>query len=600
MLKHSICFSATLLFLSLSNSVPADHAATAGYEPKYKPNFSHFDYVNPDAPKRGELVLAETRGFDSLNPFLRKGLTVGGMGLLFDTLMDKSLDEPYSIYGLIAEDIKLAEDKLSVTFRLNPCAQFSDGTPVTADDVKFSFDTLKSEQANLSYRLYWADVQQAEVLDPHTIKFHFAKVNPELHLIITELPVFSKAKVGNTPFDKITTEPLLGSGPYTVEKHALGKYITFKRNPNYWAKDLNTRRGMYNFERITYKIYQDVTVALEALKAGEFEFMVVYNSKKWALDFEGPRFASNEIKKASLPHKNNVGMQAFIFNLRRPIFQDIRVRKAIDLAFDFEWANEHLFHRQYKRCNSYFSNSELAASGLPSAEERALLEPLQSQFPEQFPKEALTDVWQPVTTNPPHSLRDNLSKAKALLTAAGWKMVDDTLQNPQGLKLSFEVLLNPNQSGFDRILASFADDLAKLGIKITYRTLDSALHQQRQDTFDFDMIVHIFGQSQSPGNELINYWHSSTAQQEGSNNVLGLKNPVVDALVNKVVYAPNRSALVTAVHALDRVLLWSWYAVPNWYNDIHRVAYWDKFSSPSTYPLYYSAEDWVPKTWWKK
>ncbi|OQW95273.1 MAG: ABC transporter substrate-binding protein [Beggiatoa sp. IS2] len=600
MFKRYLSFLFNIIpFLYLSNVVYADSSAALGYTPKYKPDFEHFDYVNPQAPKGGTLVLSGPGHFDSLNPFLLKGIYAERIStLLFDSLMERSLDEPSSLYSLLATEIKLAENKQAVTFTLHPKAIFSDGTPVTAEDVKFSFDTLKSEQSHPQYRFYWADIQRAEVIDKQTIRFFFVKENPELHLIIADLPVFSKAAVGDKLFTDLTTTPLMGSGAYLVDTFEIGKYITYKRNPNYWAKDLSCRRGIFNFDQITFKYYKDSDVSLEALKAGEFDFMTVYNSKNWARDFEGPKFERGEIKKSLLTHQNNAGMQAFVFNLRRPIFQDIRVRKAINLAFDFEWANEHLFFNQYKRCNSYFSNSELASNGLPSGEERVLLESLREKFPTQFPKEALEQIWQPVTTQSPHSLRENLRQAKALLIDAGWEVKDGVLHNAEGTELTFEVLLT--QAGFERIVAPFAKNLEKLGIKITYRTVDVALYQRRQDTFDFDMMVHIFGQSQSPGNELMSMWHSSSATQEGSNNLLGLQNPVVDALIEKVIYAPNREELVTTVHALDRVMLWGWYVVPNWYNDTHRIAYWNKFGQPATVPLYYLADDWVIKTWWKK
>ena len=583
---------------SLATEVPAAPSAALGYTPKYEPNFKNFDYVNPDAPKGGELILSGTGNFDSFNPYLLKGIAATGLSLVFETLMEKSQDEPFSLYGLLAEAIELAKDELSVTFRLNPQARFSDGSPVTAADVKFAFDTLKSEQAHPQYRMYWKDIQAAEIIDNRNIRFRFAKKNPELYLIAAEIPIFAQASTVGKAFDTIVTEPLLASGPYLIDKYQMGKYISYKRNPNYWAKDLNTRRGMYNFDRIAFKYYQDPEVSLEALKSGEFDFMVVYNSKAWARDYVGPKFDSGEIQKTELPHSNNAGMQGFVFNLRRSIFQDIRVRQAINLAFDFEWANQNLFFNQYERCDSYFSNSELAARGLPSEAELALLKPLSEQFPQQFPTTVFTQVWQPISTKSPHSLRDNLRQAQKLLAAAGWHLQDGLLQNEAGVKLEFEILLA--QKGFDRILAPFARNLAKLGIKLDYRTVDIALYQRRQDTFDFDMVVTIFGQSQSPGNELRSMWHSSSADQEGSNNLIGLKNPLIDALIEKVIYAPDRKALVTAVHALDRIMLAGEYVIPNWYTGRHRIAYWNKFGRPLKQPLYYQAEDWITKTWWQK
>lgn len=579
---------------SLPHLAHAAPSAALGYEPKYKAGFKHFDYVNPDAPKGGELLLSGYGSFDTLNPFLLKGLAVGGTGLIFESLMQRSLDEPFSVYGLLAEDIQLADDKLSVTFRLNPKARFSDGSEVTAEDVKFSFDTLKSTKAHPQYRIYWSDIQEAEIIDKRTVRFKFAKVNPELHLIAADMSIFSKKSVGDKAFDKIVTEPLVGSGPYLIEKYDSGKYVTYKRNPDYWAKDLNVRRGTHNFDRITMKYYKDTNIALEALKAGEFDFIAVSNSKEWAREYVGAKFDSGEIKKEELPHKNNAGMQGFVFNLRRELFKDVKVRQAINLAYDFEWANKNLFYDQYARCDSYFSNSELAARGAPNKEELALLEP----FREQLPKELFTQAWTPVNTTPPNTLRDNLVKAKNLLTAAGWNLKDGILQNAQGQKFNFEVLLN--EKGFERIVAPFAHNLEKLGIKVSYRTVDPALYQQRLDSFDYDMTVVVFAQSQSPGNELMSMWHSSSAKQEGSNNSAGLQNPVVDALIEKVVYAPNRHSLLTAVHALDRVMLYGEYVVPNWFTPVHRIAYWNKFGQPKTRPTYYQAASWMLETWWKK
>jgi len=596
-MRQLVIFFILWLF-QITPLVQADSTIALGYSPKYAANFKHFDYVDPKAPKSGELILPAFGNFESLNPFLLKGISASGLtDLLFQPLMIKSQDEPFSLYPLLAKEIKLAEDKLSVTFELNPKARFSDGSTVTATDVKFSFDTLKSEQAHPQYRLYWGDIRDAELIDKYTIRFNFVKENPELHLIIADLPIFSQTAMGNKKLTDIVTEPLLASGAYTIESYKVGNYITYQRNSDYWAKDLATQRGTHNFDKITFKYYQDEDVALEALKAGEFEIMVVYNSKKWARDYEGAKFDAGEIQKVQLPHKNNAGMQGFAFNLRRPIFQDIRVRKAINLAFDFAWSNKNLFYDQYVRCDSYFSNSELAASKtMPEGEELALLTDLQARFPEEFPTEILTTVWQPVNTLSENGLRTNLRSAKQLLTEAGWVLKDGVLQK-DGLKLEFELITW--QKGFERILAPFAHNLEKLGVKLSYRVIDTALYQKREETFDFDMVVTVFGQSQSPGNELMGTWHSLSAEQNGSNNLLGLKSPLVDALIEKVIYAKNRNDLVIAVHALDRVMLHGEYVVPNWYINTHRIAYWDKFGKPTQEPLYYRAEPWIMDTWWK-
>jgi microcin C transport system substrate-binding protein len=585
---------AFLLMCIAAQGVAAPSMAL-GYAPKYRPGFSHFDYVNPDAPKRGVLTLSAIGNFDSLNPFLLKGVAAVGLTeLVFESLMEQSQDEPYSLYGLLAEDISLAPDGLSVTFRLNPRAKFSDGSPVTAEDVKFSFDTLKSKLAHPQYRFYWADITRAVVLDGRTVRFEFARKNPELHLLAGQIPIFSRKWGGGKPFDKVISDPPLGSGPYKVGEYQLGKRINYERRPDYWAKDLNVRRGLFNFDRIHYIYYKDETVQLEAFKAGEFDFVSVLNSKQWARDYVGPKFDQGLIKKAALKHSNNAGMQGFVFNIRRDPFKDKRVRRAIALAFDFEWSNRNLFYGQYQRCYSYFSNSELASSGLPQGDELALLEP----FRKQLPPEVFTRPWQPPTTTPPGSLRANLRQAKVLLEQAGWKYRDGALRNDKGQPFEFEVMLA--QKGFERILGPFARNLAKLGVKVNYRTIDVALYQRRADTFDFDMMVHSFGQSQSPGNEQMNLWHSSAADKEGSNNVIGIKDPVMDALVEKVIYAPDRKSLVTAVHALDRVLLHGEYLVPNWFVANHRVAYWDKFGFPEKLPLYYAAADWMIRYGWSR
>ena len=597
-LRHGLLLLAVLF--GVTANLPAALAAPSvalGYTPKYPPGFQHFDYVNPDAPRGGDLILSAFGNFDSFNPYQLKGIPAAGLAeLVFEPLMEQSLDEPYSLYAHLADDIEIAPDRLSVTFRLNPKARFSNGAPVTAQDVQFSFETLTGKLAHPRYRFYWADIRRAVALDTRHVRFEFAKVNPELHLIAAQMPVFARAWVGDTPFDKLSTAQPIGSGPYVVEGYDFGKRVSYIRNPHYWAKEHNTRRGMFNFERIVFKYYKDETVRHEAFKAGEFEFLFENNSKKWARDYTGPQFDSGQIRRTELKHSNNAGMQGFVFNLRRPLFQDIRVRKAIGLALDFEWSNRNLFYNQYTRCYSYFSNSELAATGLPGPDEIALLEP----FRKQLPHSVFTEAWKPPSTLPPDSLRANLRRARDLLAEAGWTLKDGVLQNKKGERLEFEIMLVSVQKGFERIIAPFARNLAKLGIELRYRTVDSALYQRRTDTFDFDMIVESFGQSQSPGNELVGLWHSSTADQEGANNVMGLKSPVVDALIQKVIYAPDRKRLITATRALDRVLLHGEYVVPNWFIATHRIAYWDRFGIPARVPLYYAAESWMLRSWWKK
>lgn len=566
-----------------------------GYEPKYPPDFERFDYTSPRAEKGGTLVLSGLGTFDSLNPFLLKGISAGGLGVLvFESLLEKSLDEPFSEYGLLADDFFLAEDGLSVTFHLNPKARFSNGKPVRAEDVKFSFDILLSKESHPQYRLYYGDVDSVVVIDDSIVRFNFKRKNPELHLILGEVSIFSKDWLGSKTFGETDDVPPISSGPYVVDTYERGKYIRYKRNPDYWAANLPVRQGMYNFDRVIYKYYKDSTIALEAFKAGEFDFFFENYSKRWARSHEGPKYASGEILKTELSHSNNAGMQGFAINTRRGKFKDVRVRKALSLAYDFAWANNHLFYNQYVRCDSYFSNSELAATGLPEGEELELL----NNYRNQLPEELFTQVWQPPSTDEKGALRSNLIKARDLLSEAGWSIKDDVLKNSEGDTLTIDVLLV--QKGFDRILAPYARNLKKLGIEMNYRTVDSSLYKRRIDTYDFDMVVTSFPASMSPGNELRNMFHSQSVSTTGSRNLPGINHPVIDALVEKVINADNRHQLVVAARALDRVLLFNEYLVPNWYIDKHRIAYRNIFDYPETLPLYYEPVSVLIKTWWEK
>jgi microcin C transport system substrate-binding protein len=566
-----------------------------GYQPKYGVDFQHFDYVNAAAPKQGDLSMMGLGTFDSLNPYLLKGISAGGLGLLvFESLLEKSMDEPFSEYGLIADDFYLADDELSVTFHINPLAKFSNGEKITADDVKYSFDTLVSKAAHPQFRVYYADVKSATIIDELTVRFDFKNKNRELHMIVGEIPIFSKNWAGDKAFDKLSDTRPIASGPYLIDKYQRGKSIKYIKNPNYWAKDIPVRKGMFNYEKITYKYYKDSTIALEAFKAGEFDFFFENYSKRWARSHNGTHYDSGEIIKTELKHNNNAGMQGFAFNTRRAKFKDVRVRRALSLAFDFEWANDKLFYNQYVRAGSYFSNSELAAQGLPQGKELALLD----KYREQLPEEVFTTYWQPASTLAPNSLRKNLVHARDLLARAGWTIQDGVLKNEQGEVFLLDILLV--QNGFDRIIAPYAHNLNKLGIETSYRKVDSSLYKRRLDTFEFDMVVTSFSSSVSPGNELMNMFHSTSAEIKGSNNLPGITNPVVDALVLAIIQAKNREEVVIASRALDRVLVTGEYLVPNWYINVHRVAYWNKFGIPETTPLYYDPTTWLLKAWWIK
>ena len=587
--------SAAAYCLMCAVSALAVPAMGMGYEPKYPPDFKHFDYVNPQAERNGELVLSGLGTFDSLNPFLLKGIAADGLDILvFESLLEKSLDEPFSEYGLIADDFFLADDGLSVTFHINSRARFSNGKSIKAEDVKFSFDTLMSKAAHPQYRIYYEDVESVVVVDELTVRFNFKRKNRELHMIVGEVAIFSRDWLEGGDFSETDDRPPISSGPYVIDAYDRGKFIRYKRNPNYWASDLPVRKGMYNFDRITYKYYKDSTIALEAFKAGEFDFFFENYSKRWARSHIGPKYDSGEILKAELKHNNNAGMQGFAINARRDRFKDVRVRRALSLAYDFAWANDHLFYNQYVRCDSYFSNSELAATGLPEGEELSLL----NQYREQLPEDLFTRVWQPSSTEQKGALRENLKQARDLLKAAGWSIRGGVLKNDKGDIFTIDVLLV--QKGFDRILAPYARNLKKLGIEMSYRTVDSSLYKRRIDNYDFDMVVTSFSASMSPGNELKNRFHSQAVNTKGSSNLPGIADPVVDALIERVVNAEDRAQLLVASRALDRVLLFGEYLVPNWYIDKHRIAYRSIFAYPETLPLYYDPITLLIKTWWMK
>lgn len=593
----SILSKFLLISLSLicSKTALAAPAMGMGYEPKYPANFKHFDYVNPQAERGGELTLSGIGSFNSLNPFLLKGLPAGGLqGLVFESLLEKSLDEPFSMYGMIADDFELAEDGLSVIFHINPKARFSNGKSIKAEDVKFSFNTLMSKDAHPQFRIYYQDIDAVAVLDDLTVRFDFKQKNLELHMIIGDIAIFSKDWLQGKEFSETSDIAPISSGPYIVDKYDRGKYIRYKRNPDYWAADLPVRKGMYNFDTIKYTYYMDSSIALEAFKAGEFDFFFENYSKRWARSHKGTRYDSGEILKTELKHSNNAGMQGFAINTRRERFKDVRVRRALTLAYDFAWANDHLFYNQYVRCDSYFSNSELAATGLPEGDELTLL----NQYRDQLPAEVFTQDWMPPATDKKGSLRENLKRARDLLKAAGWTIKEGVLKNQKGDIFTIDVLLA--QKGFDRIIAPYARNLKKLGIEMNYRKVDRSLYKRRVDTYDFDMVVTSYNSSMSPGNELKNRFHSQSVSTKGSSNLSGINHPVVDALIEDVVNAGNRQELLIASRALDRVLLVGEYLVPNWYIDKHRVAYRNTFAYPKTLPLYYEPVNLLIKSWWRK
>lgn len=588
--------SCALACLSGADALAA-HAFSLYDTPRYGPDFSHFDYVNPDAPKGGELFLANPdrrTSFDKFNPFSLKGVAAAGVStLMFETLTTGSSDEVATMYGLLADDMELAPDRMSMTFRLNPLARFNNGDPVLAEDVKHSYDMLVTRGAP-QFKSVFADVRQCVVTGERSVRFDFKTLNHELPLIVGSVPVFSRKWGAKTDFDKIELEAPIASGPYLIDKYDVGRSISYRRNPSYWGTNLPSRKGMFNFKRINYRFYQDDVARLEAFKAGEFDVVVEYSAKNWARSYKGPKFTSGEIVKRELAHHNGAGMQGFVMNLRRPQFRDIRVRRALGLALDFEWMNRQLFYSQYKRIYSFFNNSDMAAIGLPSQDELKLLQPLRAQLdPAVFSPAPL-----PPSTNPPSSLRANLLQARALLQQAGWNYRDGALRNAKGEPFEFEIL--DDQSAMSRVISVYVRNLQKLGFQVRQRTADFALVQKRMEEFDYDMTSTRFPDVTSPGNEMFDMFGSKAADQPGSNNVWGLKDPAVDHLVEALVAATTRRDLVAAARALDRVLLHKYIVVTHWFSSTHRIAYRNRFGIPAKLPLYYQADPYVISSWWQE
>ncbi len=602
---RTLLLGAALSWLALPGAQAA-HAYAQFGDVKYAPSFAHFDYVNPQAPKGGEITLVSpTRAsnFDKYNPFTLKGTAPPGLGsLVFETLLTSTLDEPTTAYGLLAEDVTVAPDQRSATFRLHPKARFHNGDAVLAADVKHSFDTLTGPQVAPQFRTYFGEVQSATVLGERLIRFDFVRPSAELPLVVGSLPVFSRqwgvVNGQRKPFDQIVTEVPIGSGPYRVERVDFGRDITYERDHQWWAQDVNVRRGQYNFDRITFKIYQDNTAQLEAFKAGEFDFIQAFIAREWARAYTGKPFERGELIKEELKHGNAGDFQGFLFNTRLPKFQDVRVREALALALDFEWMNRQLFFNAYTRVRGYFVASDFEAKAMPGADERALLQPWRHRLPAAVFTQPVP--LPPVTSLDPdsgHTLRDHLRRAKALLAAAGWHYRDGALRNAQGQPFTIEFLDNSGSMG--RVVTPLSKNLEKLGIQVQYKVVDFAILQKRLDVFDFEVISNRYVGSEAPGTDLLERFGSKAAQTVGSGNLIGVRDPVVDGLLDRAITARTRPELVAALRALDRVLRHGHYSIPHWYGSVHRVAYRvGKFARPAVVPRYYQPEGWVLSTWW--
>jgi microcin C transport system substrate-binding protein len=567
----------------------AVHGLALHGAPHYPASFTHFDYVNPEAPKGGDLHLSALGTFDTLNPFTLKGVAADGAGMIFDTLMARSFDEPFSQYGLVAESVTIAPDRTWISYQLRPQAKFQDGTPVTPEDIIFSFETLR-DKGHPAYRSYYKDVVKAEKTGEREVRFTFRDgKNTELPMIVGELPVLSKRSWEGKDFAATTLDKVMGSGPYKVENMTPGRTISYARVKDWWGKDLPVNKGRYNFDRIVYDFYRDATVATEAFFAGRYDYRYENIAKNWALNYDTPAVRDGLIKKHEIRNELPAGMQAFIFNTRRPLFQDRRVREALGYAFDFEWSNKSFAYGAYKRTSSYFENSELAAKSPPSSEEKKLLDLYRDKVPaEVFEKEFVL----PKTVGSGDN-RYNLRKAADLLQQAGWTLKNGVLTDATGKPFTFEIL--ESQPMFERWVQPFVRNLERLGIKATFRIADTSQFQNRMNDFDFDMTIGVFGQSLSPGNEQYDYWGSAKADIKGSRNLIGVRDPVVDGLIDKLVHAKSREDLTTTCRALDRVLLWQYYVIPHWYIGTYRLAYWDKFGQPKIAPKYGLA---VVDSWW--
>ena len=593
-----VAFRTFALLCALTLSAAAaekKHGLSAFGDLKYPADFKHFDYVNPDAPKGGRLATIGTAAvltFNSFNMFIRKDDPAQGLDFLFDSLMTRAQDEPDAVYGLVAQSAEVADDRRSVTFTLRPEAKFRDGTPVTADDAVFSFNTLRDpERAHPAFAGPLRDVAKAEALDALTVRYEFNGDNlRDLPLTVAGLPILSKAYYAKVPFEKASLEPPLGSGPYEIGSFKQGTFVAYKRRADYWGRDLPVNRGRWNFDEIRYEYYRDRTAGMEAFKAGSYDLREEFTSKVWATEYKMPQVETGKIKLATLPNMNPSGAQGFFINTRRAKFADRRVRKAFDYAFDFEWVNKNLFYSQYMRTDSFFVNSDMVARAKPSDAELKLLEP----FRDKLPPEVFGEPYTPPVSDGSGRDRRQLAIASRLLDEAGWKVNDAGVRvNAGGEPLTLELLME--EPSLEKIFGFYVEKLRAIGIQANIRNVDAAQYQVRLKAFDFDLDMSRFVLQTTPGPMIRNLWGSESARTEASHNLAGIADPVVDALTGRILQARSRQELVDAARALDRVLRAGYYWVPQWYKAAHTIAFWDRFSWPATKPKY---DRGIEDTWW--
>jgi len=573
-----------------SSKVNVSHGMAMHGEPKYPADAGPPEFVNPSAPKGGAVKFGTLGTYDSLHPFTLKGVPAAGIGSLWETLCRQSPDEAFTVYGVIAETIEWPEDRSWVAFTLRPQAKWHDGTPITPEDVVFSFDILKSK-GRPNYAAYYADVLKAEKVGDNKVHFSFSSgVNHELPLILGQLPILPSKWWQGKDFETVSLEPALASGPYKVDSVDVGRAITYRRVPDWWAKDLWLNRGRNNFETIRYDYYRDNTIIFEAFKGGDTDIRRENSGRNWMIGYNDlPAVADGRIQRAEIAHENPTPMQGFVFNTRREMFKDRNVRQAIGLMYDFEWQNKNLSYGFYQRTRSYFGNCELEAKGLPSPDELKILEPLRGKIPD----EVFTAEFNPPKTDGSGNIREQVRQAIPLLKAAGWEIKNGKMTDKDGRKLAFEILLN--DAAFEKMALPVKQNLDRLGIEMTIRTVDTSQYQRRTDNYDFDMVIDLWGESLSPGNEQRDFWGSKAADIPGGRNTIGIKDPAIDQLVDLIISAPSRESLITCTRCLDRVLSWHMFVIPQFYSGKALVAYWNRFGRPEKTAKY---EPLAFDSWW--
>ncbi len=584
-------FHGLVALMLLSASAHAQGLAMHG-APKYPADFDHVGYANPDAPKGGQVIQSFPGTFDSLNPFAIKGTAAQGLQLYYDRLMARAWDEPFTMYPLIAQKANVPDDRSSITFHLDPRAKFRDGSSITAADVIFSFETLR-DQGRPNMRRVYKLVAKAETPDARTVKFTLGEgYDRETVMILAMMPVLSKTWWKGRTFDSALLQPPLSSGPYAIASVDPGRRIVYERDKNYWAANLPVNKGQYNFDRIVYDYYRDDTVALEAFKAGNVDLRREFNAAKWDTSYDIPAVKNGDIIKESIPHARTERLTALIFNTRRAPFDDITVREALSHMLDFRWINANLFRNQYKRAASYFPNSNLAASGVPKTAEVALLSP----WKDKLPVRTFGRAWEPPDVRDQADLRNHLRQADALLKRAGWIIKDGkrVKASDPSKRLTFEMIVNQRED--EKIALQFAANLERLGITMTIRVLDSAAFTGRLNDYDYDMVLHYWQNTLSPGSEQMSYWTCDAREQKSRWNYSGICNPAIDSLTKGIAQSKTREDLEARVHALDRALTWGWYMIPLYYSGVDNVAYRQFLSHPAQTPVY----GFTFETWWAK